>query len=572
MSDLLGINPELLPALLIAVPILAATLPLALGVLRERVGWAVSVVVLAFEALLATLLAYAIYVQNSRVVHVLGGEAFGRKDVVVAGTETENFIVGIELVGDALSGLVVVVVAVVALAVLAFTRRGGPRGNAFYSGYLLLTGGLMGVAVTGDVFNLFVFLEITGLTTYALIASDSSADSAVAALKYLVIGTASASMYLVGVGYLFVRTGTLNMVDLSRSLAGDPTWIDGALYTDPLVAAAFGFIAIGLMTKVAIFPLHTWQPDAYSEAPDAVTIFISALVSTVSAYAFARLTLFVFTPDFFAVNPLLIDAVLVMAGLSVVAGSALAASQRRIKRMFAYSSVAQFGLVIIAIGVAVHPAGGEEAVRFAIYGAAFHLVAHALIKGGLFATVGAIAESEDARTIDEYAGLARRRPFLSGAMAVLGLAIIGVPPTAGFIGKWYVAVAAVQTGLWPVVLVVFASTVLTLLYVARILEKLYFDHPDETAATEAAADPAVVADGGESENDGLNTGRSLGMVGLAIGAAILAVVLGFAGAEIASALDPVVDAVVDSAPAVDVGDGSPVWDTAETTMEVTTSD
>jgi multicomponent Na+:H+ antiporter subunit D len=571
MSNLLGIDPELLPALLVAVPILAATLPLALGVLRERVGWTIALAALALEGLMATLLAYAIYVQNSRVVHVLGGEAFGRKDVVVGGTETENFIVGIELVGDALSGLVVLVIAVVALAVLAFTRRGGPRGNAFYSGYLLLTGGLMGVVVTGDLFNLFVFLEITGLTTYALIASDSSADSAVAALKYLVIGTASASMYLVGVGYLFVRTGTLNMVDLSRSLAGDPSWIDGALYTDPLVAAAFGFIAIGLLTKMAIFPLHTWQPNAYAESPDAVTIFISALVSTVSAYAFARIALFVFTPDFFAANPLLIDAVLVMAGLSVVAGSALAASQRRIKRMFAYSSVAQFGLVVIAIGIAVHPAGGEEAVRFAVYGAVFHLVAHAVIKGGLFATAGAIAASENARTIDDYAGMAKRRPFLSGAMAILGLAIIGVPPTAGFVGKWYVAVAAVQTGLWPVVFVVFASTVLTLLYVARILEKLYFDHPAEPAATDAEADPAVVADGGESENDGLTDSRSLGMVGLAIGAAILAVVLGFAGAEVASALDPVVDAVIDSAPAVDVGDGSPVWDGADPS-EVTNSD
>jgi len=377
---------DLLPALLIVLPIVGATLPLALGLLRERVGWAVAAVVLSAEAALAAWLAYVVYGDRGRIVHVLGGETFGRR-----GAE-EGFAVGIELVADALSGL---------LVVLAFARRGGPRGNAFYSGYLLLTGGLMGLVLTGDLFNLFVFLEIVGLTTYGLVASDRSAESAVAALKYLIIGTAGASLYLVGVGYLFVRTGALNMVDVSRSLAGDPAWIDGALYTDPLVLAAFGFIAIGLATKAAIYPLHTWQPDAYAAAPDAVTVYISALVSTGGAYAFARVTWTVFTPAFFAAgnNARILELVLVMAGLSVVLGSGLAAMQTRIKRMFAYSSVAQFGLIVTAVGMAVHPAGGETATRFAVYGVFVHLVGHAVIKSGLFAAAGAMAAGTGARSI-----------------------------------------------------------------------------------------------------------------------------------------------------------------------------
>ncbi len=567
MSDPL-VAAKLIPALLIVVPILAATLPLALGLRWERVGWYVTAIALAVEAALAGLLAYAIYGQGRRVVHVLGGKQFGRKDVMINGTPTEDFIVGIELVGDALSGLVVLVVAGVALAVLAYMRRAGPRGNAFYSGYLLLTGGLMGVAVTGDMFNLFVFLEITGLATYALVAADRSTDAAIAALKYLVIGTAGASMYLVGVGYLFVRTGTLNMVDLSRSLAGDPSWIDGALYADPLVAAAFGFVAAGLLTKAAIFPLHTWQPDAYAEAPDSVTVYISALVSTVAAYAFGRVALFVFTPDFFAANPALINGVLALAGASVVAGSALAATQRRIKRMFAYSSVAQFGLVVIAFAVAVHPASGDGAVRFGIYGAVFHLVAHAVIKGGLFATAGAIAAGDGSRRLSSYAGLARRRPFLSGAIAVLGLAIVGVPPTAGFVGKWYIAVAAVESGLWPVVGVVFASTVLTLLYVARILEKVYFDHRPDAVPDhgDASGEPtagdatggAVAADGGAPATRRV----SLGMAAFVATAVVIAAVLGFGGAEIASALDPVVDAVQESAPAIEGVKTDAIWEVA----------
>lgn len=536
MTDLAGFAP----GLLVVVPMLAATLPLALGLRFERVGWPVATVALAIEAVLAAVLAAAVFADGRRVVHVPGGETFGRRSrELSSGESTEGFAVGIELVADALSGVVVVLVAVTALATLAFARRAGPRGNAFYSGYLLLTGGLMGVVLTGDLFNLFVFLEIVGLVAYALVASDGSAASAVAALKYLVVGTVGASLYLVGVGYIFLSTGALNMVDVSRTLAGDVTWAD-TMYGDTMVIAAFGFIAVGLLTKVAIFPLHTWQPDAYATAPDTVSIYIAALVSTASAYALARITWNVFTPAFFAASPgaeLLLNGVLALAALSVLVGSLLAAMQRHVKRVFAYSSIAQFGLIALGIGIAVHPVSGETATTFAVYGVVVHLAAHALIKGGLFATAGALAQGTGARTLGEYAGLAKRRPLLSGAIATLGVAIVGVPPTVGFIGKWYLAVASVESGLWPLVFVVFASTLLTLLYVARILEKLYFSPGDRPSSTGTLA-----TDGGSR--------FGLGMVGLAVGAAVVSVVLGLAGGALTDAVDPVAEAVLDATPEV----------------------
>ena len=546
---------QLLPGLLIAIPILGATLPLAVGLLRRNVGWSVAAIVLAIEAVLASWLAYAVFVGGDRVVHVLGGDRFGRQEQQVGEYDTEGFIVGIELVADHLSGLIILLVALVSLAVLAYSRRAGPRGNAFYSGYLLLTGGLMGVVMTGDLFNLFVFLEIVGLATYALVASDRSAASAVAALKYLIIGTAGASLYLVGVGYIYVRTGTLNMVDVSRVLAGEPAWVpESSLYAEPLVAAAFGFIAIGLATKAAIYPLHTWQPDAYAESPDAVTIYISALVSTAAAYAFARITWVVFTPDFFAAsasNQDMLNVFLALAALSVLVGSVLAAMQRRVKRMFAYSSVAQFGLIVMAVGIAVHPASqGTRAVEFAVYGVVIHLVAHAIIKGGLFATAGAFRSGSGARLVGEYAGLAKQRPFLSGAVAILGFSIVGVPPTVGFIGKWYIGVAAVESGLWALVFVVFASTLLTLLYVARLLEKLYFDYLPDDAPSHAEASAAIATDGGEHATaDGGGT-LSYGMVSLVLVATVLSVALGFAGAELTGALEPLVEAVEAGLPEV----------------------
>ena len=522
--------------LVIVVPLLGSAVSLGAGLVRERAGWWVAAAILAVEAAMAGRLAYAIYVGGDRLVHVLGGKTFGRKTITTDGTTT-NFTVGIELVGDALSGLVVVLIAAVALGVLAYSRHAGPRGTVFYTVYLIMTGGLMGVALTGDLFNLFVFLEIVGLATYALVATGRGAGSAVASLKYLVVGTTGASMYLIGVGYVFLETGALNMVDVSRSLAGEPPWFEGSLYTEPLVVAGFGFITVGLATKSAIFPLHTWQPDAYAEAPDAVTVYISALASTSSAYAFARITWMVFTPDFFAVNQRLLEAVLVLACVSVVVGSSLAAMQRRVKRVFAYSSVAQFGLIFAAICVAVHPAAGETATQFAVYGTGIHLVGHAVIKSGLFAAAGSLAAGEDARTLSEYAGLAARRPFVSGALAVLGLSLVGVPPSVGFVGKWYIGVGAVGAQLWPVVAVIFASTVLSLLYTAQLLEKLYF-----SADVSVPSRDTVVADGGRS--------LSYGMAGVGVAAAVLAVSLGFVGADLAALLDPVWKAVVDSAPEV----------------------
>ena len=549
-------------ALLIVVPFLGATLPLVLGLVRDSVGWAVAAAVLVVEAGLAARVVYTL-AGGDRVVQVLGGETFGRNDETLSsGESTEGFAVGIELVGDPFSGVLVLLVAGVSLGVLAFARQSGPRSNAFYSGYLLLTGALMGVALTGDLFNLFVFLEISGLTTYALVASGRSPTAAVAALKYLVVGTTGASMYLVGIGYIFVETGSLNMVDVSRILAGETAFLDEGLYTDPLVVAAFGFVAVGLVTKAAIFPLHTWQPDAYAEAPDTVTVYISALASTAAAYALARVAWFVFTPAFFdagAANRRVLEFLLVLAAASVVAGSALAAVQPRIKRMFAYSSVAQFGLIVIGIGVAVHPAAGEQATTFAVYGVGIHLVGHAIIKSGLFATAGALAAATGARRVSEYAGLARRRPVLAGGMAVLGFALVGVPPTVGFIGKWYVALGAVEAGHWPLVTVIFVSTVLSLLYIAQIIERLYFagvDVSPDPAGTGTGSPgetgEAVAADGGAGAT-AVATGEgslSVGMIALAVVAAVLAVVLGFTGSELSAWLDPVAAAVADAAPEV----------------------
>ncbi|ELZ00820.1 proton-conducting transporter transmembrane domain-containing protein [Natrialba asiatica] len=530
-------NVDFLLPLLVAVPMLLSTVPIVLGLRFDRTGWSVAALTTTALVAATTALANAVYATGP-VSHKLGGW---------------NPAYGIELVLDEFSALIAVLVAVTAAGVLAYTRVGGPRGNTFYSGYLLLTGGLLGISVTGDVFNLFVFLEIVGLATYAMIASGDGPESAVAALKYLILGTVGASMYLIGVGLIFMATGTLNMGVLAEVLPA-------AVERDPtLVRAGFAFIFVGFSMKVAQWPLHTWQPDAYQHAPDGVTPVIAAVVSTAYAYAFGRLLYSVFGPEFLTSTPYLTELVVTVGCVSVVAGSVLAVIQTDVKRMFAFSSVSQFGLIVAAYGLVTESA---------FVGATIHLVGHAVIKAGLFAAAGVIAISYDARTVDEYAGLADEHPLVAGMMALLLISLIGIPPSAGFVGKWYIALGAVEAQLWPVAIVVLFSTLMTLAYSARLLEKMYFTpatpleapHAPESVATDGGEDggDTETAAGADAANDGAAGTRggtetaaldaitangdrntvSYGMLALVVAAALLAISLGFAGGFLAGLLDP----------------------------------
>ena len=477
--------------MLVVLPIIGAAVPPLASLRFDRVGWAVATATALGHAALAGALAWTVWTDGI-VRYEVGGFAAPY---------------GIELVADGLTILLVVLIGAVSLGVLAYARHAGPHANSFYSQFLLLVAGLSGMTVTGDVFNLYVFLEITGLAAYGLVASGRGARSAVAALKYLIIGTIGASLYLLGVGYALAATGTLNMADLSEKLAATG-------YDSTLVLTAFGLIVAGLLVKVALFPIHTWQPDAYADSPDSVSAFISALVSTVSAYALARVLFSVFTVDFLEAVPIARQALVTVACVSIVAGSALAVAQSDVQRMLAYSSVSQFGLVI---------AGFAIATPLAVVGATVHLVGHAVMKGGLFAATGIIERKTGATTVGGYAGIAGRAPAAAGAFTVLALAMVGVPPAVGFMGKWYIVLGAVNAGTWPVVAVLLASTLLTLAYFARLAERLYF-------AEATIAPESVAADGGERV--------STAMIVTVVVAAALAVGL--------AAAVPVIDQLIDA--------------------------
>ncbi|WP_049972379.1 monovalent cation/H+ antiporter subunit D family protein [Haladaptatus cibarius] len=503
-----------LAPLLVALPIFGSIMVFFAGLVRSESGWPIAVLTSLVQLGGAGLIAVRAF-DEQPVEYVVGGF-------------TAPY--GIELVIDGLSATMVVLIAVVALGVLGYARVAGPRSNSFYATYLLLVAGLTGMSITGDIFNMYVFLEITGLATYALVASGKGGRSALAALKYLLVGTVGASLFLLGIGYAYVATGTLNMADLSQQLPA----VGSMGYTDPLVQASFGLLVAGLFVKVAVFPVHTWQPEAYAGAPDSVSAYISALVSTVAAYALMRIILSVFTVDFLVANSFARTVLVAGAVVSIIFGSVLAVTQTEIKRMLAYSSVSQFGLVVGAIAVANVSA---------LTGAMIHLVGHAIMKGGLFLTTGLVANSTGDRTIDGYEGLAERSSIGAAVFGVLALAMVGVPPAVGFVGKWYIAVGAVEAEAWPLAVVILASTLLTLAYFVRIIERMYFREPAkpseavETAETETAA--SVVADG--HGTDAELAPVSTGMRATVLAAAVLAIVLGLGAFEYGQLLEPTIE-------------------------------
>lgn len=374
---------------------------------------------------------------------------------------------------DPLNGFVLVVVSGIAAVVTLFARLSIAselppfRLPYFYAAYLLCLTGLMGMTVTGDAFNLYVLLEISSLSTYTLVALGMERDrrALTASFRYLTLGTIGATFLLLGIGHLYMVTGTLNMADLHRLLA-DPA---GPVSRYPhVVFTAFAFILVGVSLKVALFPLHVWLPNAYTYAPSAVTGFLAATATKVGAYVAFRFLFTVFGPAYSFANGLVTGALTAMAVLAILVASALAISQTNVKRLLAYSSVAQIGYIVL--GLAVH---NEKALT----GAVVHLFNHAVMKGGLFLAVGALVYRLGGAELAGLRGLGRRMPFTAAAIVVGGASLVGIPLTAGFVSKWYLVAGCLEAGRWPLAVVVLLGSVLALYYVGRLVEVLYLRPP-----------------------------------------------------------------------------------------------
>ncbi len=441
-----------LPALVVATPLLAA--PVAI-LLRQRQVVQVWAVLVAWATLaMAGSLLYTV-LSSGPISYQLGGWAPPW---------------GIEYRVDIVNAYVLLVVSALASVVLVAAPADirlelePERAYLFYTAFILLLAGLLGITVTGDAFNVFVLLEISSLASYTLISLGKGRRALMAAFSYLVMGTIGGTFILLGIGLLYQMTGSLNMADLA-------TLIPGVAHTRT-VAVAFAFLTVGLSIKLAVFPLHQWLPNAYTYAPAVVSAFISATATKVTYYVLVRVVFTLFGAGFVFGTLKLHWLLLPLSLAAMFAASIAAIYQTNIKRLLAYSSIAQIGYMTLGLSLAS---------LTGLTGGLVHLFNHALMKGGLFLVVACITWGLATHEIEDMRGLGRRMPLTFAAWIVGGLSMIGVPGTVGFISKWYLVLAALEKGwLWLAILIVLSS-LLALAYIWKVIEVAFFQAPPEDA-------------------------------------------------------------------------------------------
>ncbi len=451
-----------LPALQVVLPLLGAVVCALLR--RGTLAWGVALVVsLIMPVISGVLLAQVL--QSGPISYALGGWPPPW---------------GIEYRVDVLNGFVLVLVSSIGAVMMPYARRSvaleitPDRQAWFYSMYMLCLCGLLGITITGDAFNAFVFLEISSLSTYTLIALGSDRRALLAAYQYLIMGTIGATFYVIGVGLLYLMTGTLNLVDIASRI--------GAIEETRPILAALAFLTVGISLKLALFPLHVWLPNAYAYAPSVATAFLSATATKVAIYLLLRFFFAVFGAGFVFEDLPVSQILLALSVAAIFGASTVAIFQDNLKRMLAYSSVAQIGYITLGIGLA-NQAG--------LTGAIVHLFNHALIKGGLFLTLGMVVYRLNTVHIEDLAGVGRRMPLTMFAFVLGGLSLIGVPLTVGFISKWYLVLGALNDDNWFLAVVVLGGSLLALVYVWRVIEVAYFRQPPRRAKAVAEAPLAM---------------------------------------------------------------------------------
>ncbi|WP_019530062.1 monovalent cation/H+ antiporter subunit D family protein [Dasania marina] len=389
---------------------------------------------------------------------------------------------GIEYRIDALSSLLLIIVSFVSLATACFSRNNVESEIArhkipqFYTALLLMLTGFLGIVSTADVFNLFVFYEISALSSYALIASGQHRAALLAAFRYFIMGSLGATFLLIGIGLLYLQTGTLNMLDLASRLA--------ALEESAATQMAFAFIIAGIALKMALFPLHVWLPNAYRFAPTTITVFLAAVSSKVSFYVLIRFCFDIF-PFEFSFESMSVSHLLVpLSLLAILLGSIVAIYQIEVKSIMVYASVASIGYMVLGICL-LSPLGLQASLIYAFN--------HALTAATLFMAIGCLSQqlraikktpqaSSENLKLSDLGGIGQRMPYTMAVFIISGLSLVGAPLTVGFISKWYLIWAVVDAGWWFVLPIVIIATLLALAYVWKVVEAVYFHAANKNMA------------------------------------------------------------------------------------------
>lgn len=434
-----------LPILQVIIPLIAA--PLCLSLRQSRIAWLFTVLVSGLSLLISIMLLQQVLTSGT-ISYELGGWQAPW---------------GIEYRIDQLNAYLLLIITSVSTVILLASHTSitkeipKDKHTLFYVLYLLSLTGMLGIVATGDAFNVFVFLEISSLSAYALIALGNDRRALWASYQYLIMGTIGATFILIGIGLIYQMTGTLNMNDLASRLP--------EVSQTRTVFTAFAFIIVGVCLKLALFPLHLWLPNAYAYAPSIVTAFFAATATKVAIYLLIRFTYSVFGSSY-SFDALPLQYIFLVLGLlGIFVASTAAIYQTNVKHLFAYSSVAQIGYMIV--GYSIGTAAGLTATLL-------HVFNHALMKAALFLALGAVMYRIGSVQLNHLQGLGREMPLTMAAIVAGGLSLIGVPLTVGFVSKWYLVLALIEKGWWPVAGLILLGSLLAIVYVWRIVEAAYF--------------------------------------------------------------------------------------------------
>jgi multicomponent Na+:H+ antiporter subunit D len=453
-----------LPVLQVVIPLLVA--PLVTILRPSGLAWAATTATSFMALMIAVMLATG----------VLDGEV----QRYAVGAWPAPF--GIELAVDSFGALLLLILTgASSLALLAGkasldqqVEEG--RQSLFLSAWLLALAGLSGILVSADAFNIFVFMEISSLASYILVAGGPNRRAMPAVFKYLMMGTIGATFYLIGIGLVYMMTGTLNLADIQVR-------IQDVSDLRPVLVAA-GFITVGLGLKAAVFPLHVWLPNAYSFAPHVATVFLAACATKVALYVLLSFDFVVFQQNLLGHETQFAAFLLPLAVLGILGASAVALFEPNLKRLLAFSSVAQVGYILL--GASMISLSGMTA-------SLMHMFNHALAKGSLFLAVMCLAARLPGLDLEDLAGAAKRMPWTMAAFLVGGLSLIGIPGTAGFTSKWYLITASLEMGGggWLLVGVIVLGSLMAVAYVWRIVETAWFQE-SPASFSDAREAPALM--------------------------------------------------------------------------------
>lgn len=378
---------------------------------------------------------------------------------------------GIEIVVDTFAAYSSLVIAGISLVIFWFAAF-GPKEvkytNGYYTLLLLLTAAMHGMVLAGDLFNMFVFIEISSLAAIAIIAVKGTSESIEASFRYLVLSALGSGGLLFSIALIFMITGQLNMAFIREALT-----VTAGQY--PLnVLTALAFMVVGFGVKAALFPLHVWLPDAHSNAPTASSALLSGLVVKVYIIALMRISYMALGLEIFSVLPIR-QIFLVLASAALIVGSVFAMVQDNIKRLLAFSTVAQVGYIFLGFGLF-----SQRAVE----GAVLHILNHAVMKSLLFLAAGVIIHQTGTKKISELNGLGRRMPLTFACFTIGALSMVGIPGCAGFISKLYLALGALDAGMVFFAVLILVSSLLNASYYFPIIISAYFGADNKIEASE----------------------------------------------------------------------------------------